>query len=258
MSGRRRLSGSDSDRKWGKLFCRTATLGCPLQSCKDFRGQPRVAVRRYLCAPSHQAKSICSVRRRRHHYQSFEHELLDSPAVLDFRAVEVAFVVGGHVMEHVELAGRYAGPAERIQRLQRLPVEDPDSRGAPAGHVQETLRRVGRERHARGVLPLLQPPPTTRHQRSIQIWVMYLPSVVKICTRLPPRSATYTRPSFETFTPCTGGTNAKGPDLWDQSRWPGCAWLPLPLLGFCGLTRRCGRARESFIGTLPKAHHMRL
>src|ERR1700693_1075164 len=61
------------------------------------------------------------------------------------------------------------------------------------------------------VLPLLHPPPTTRHQRSIHTWVIYLPSVVKISTRLPPRSATYTSPSFETLTPCTGGTNCDGP-----------------------------------------------
>src|SRR6202158_4010840 len=61
------------------------------------------------------------------------------------------------------------------------------------------------------VLPLLHPPPTTKHQRSIHTWVMYLPSVVNTCTRLPPRSATYTSPSLETFTPCTGGTNCEGP-----------------------------------------------
>src|ERR1700730_4211946 len=61
------------------------------------------------------------------------------------------------------------------------------------------------------VLPLLHPPPATRHQRSIHTWVTYLPSVVNTCTRLPPRSATYTSPSLATLMPCTGGTNCEGP-----------------------------------------------
>src|SRR6202166_1707322 len=60
------------------------------------------------------------------------------------------------------------------------------------------------------VLPLLHPPPATRHQRSIHTWVMYLPSVVNTCTLLPPRSAAYTSPSFETLTPCTA-LNCGGP-----------------------------------------------
>src|ERR1700674_6010532 len=64
------------------------------------------------------------------------------------------------------------------------------------------------------VLPLLHPPPTTRHQRSIHTCVMYLPSVVNTCTRFVPRSATYTIPSFETLTPWTvlncGGPGSVG------------------------------------------------
>src|SRR6266852_2807347 len=67
------------------------------------------------------------------------------------------------------------------------------------------------------VLPLLQPPPTTKHQRSIHTCVIYLPSVVNTCTRLPPRSATYTSPSFETLMPCTGGTNCEGPGSLDSN-----------------------------------------
>src|SRR5258708_20544877 len=78
---------------------------------------------------------------------------------------------------------------------------------------------------AAAVLPLLHPPPTARHHRSIHTWVMYLPPVVNTCTRLPPRSATYTSPSVETLTPCTAVTNCHGPrPLGSHS----LALIPLP------------------------------
>src|SRR5580704_18663891 len=54
------------------------------------------------------------------------------------------------MMKYVELSGRYSGPAERIQGLQRFAVEHPDARGAAAGDVQEALPRIGREGHAGG------------------------------------------------------------------------------------------------------------
>src|SRR4029077_10703577 len=109
------------------------------------------------------------------------------------------------------------------------------------------------------VFPLLPPPPATRHQRSIQTWVMYLPSVVNTCTRLPPRSATYTRPSLETFTPCTGGTNCDGPvslgsnpvarvRLASSSAAEALAAAPV----------KAGGRGGSSMGTLPNAPHMRL
>src|SRR6202790_3313679 len=109
------------------------------------------------------------------------------------------------------------------------------------------------------VLPLLHPPPATRHQRSIHTWVMYLPSVVKICTRLPPRSATYTSPSFDTFTPCTGGTNCDGPGslgsnpvakvrLASSSAAAALAASPV----------KAGGRGGASIGVLPNAPHMRL
>src|SRR5882672_5098459 len=103
------------------------------------------------------AELIWGVQRHRHQHKSLIHELLDSPAILDFRAVEVAFIVGGHVMEDVELARRNAGPSERVQRLQRLAVKHPDSRGASTGDVKETLRRVGREGHAGGSVAVVAP-----------------------------------------------------------------------------------------------------
>src|SRR5260221_8145287 len=60
-------------------------------------------------------------------------------------------------MEDVELARRNAGPSERVQRLQRLAVKHPDSRGASTGDVKETLRRVGREGHAGGSVAVVAP-----------------------------------------------------------------------------------------------------
>src|SRR3984893_785213 len=109
------------------------------------------------------------------------------------------------------------------------------------------------------VLALLHPPPTTRHQRSIHTCVMYLPSVVKTCTRLPPRSATYTSPSFETLTPCTGGTNCEGPGslgsnsvarvrLASSSAAAALAASPV----------KAGGRGGASIGVLPNAPHMRL
>src|SRR5207245_6004925 len=109
------------------------------------------------------------------------------------------------------------------------------------------------------VLPLLHPPPATRHQRSIHTWVTYLPSVVNTCTRLPPRSATYTSPSFETLMPCTGGTNCEGPGslgsnpvakvrLASSSAAAALAASPV----------KAGELGGSSIGVLPKAPHMRL
>src|SRR6266852_2807346 len=59
------------------------------------------------------------------------------------------------MMKYVELAGRYAGPSERVQGLQRLAIEHPDSRGAPAGDVQEALCRVRREGHAGGCVAVV-------------------------------------------------------------------------------------------------------
>src|SRR5882762_3770179 len=58
-------------------------------------------------------------------------------------------------MECVELAGRYAGPPERVQGLQRLAIEHPDACGAPARNVQETLSRIRRECHAGGCVAVI-------------------------------------------------------------------------------------------------------
>src|SRR5579862_8636128 len=52
-------------------------------------------------------------------------------------------------MELIELPGSYAHASKRIQRLQSFSVVHPDSRWAPAGDIQETLRRVCRESNAR-------------------------------------------------------------------------------------------------------------
>ena len=57
-------------------------------------------------------------------------------------------------MEHEELAGCDAEPAERIDRLQRFPIEHPDPSRTPAGRVEEALCRIGGERDARGGLPV--------------------------------------------------------------------------------------------------------
>src|SRR5216683_7660889 len=59
------------------------------------------------------------------------------------------------MVKYVELAGRYAGPPERVQGLQRLAIEHPDSRGAPAGDVQEALRRIRREGRAGGCVAVV-------------------------------------------------------------------------------------------------------
>src|SRR5260370_38012419 len=109
------------------------------------------------------------------------------------------------------------------------------------------------------VLPLLQLPPIARHQRSIQTCVINLPSVVNTCTRLPPRSATYTSPSFETLTPCTGGTNCDGPgslgsnpvaSVRVSSSSAAAAFAASPV-------KAEGRGGSSK-GELPNAPHMRL
>src|SRR6202030_43866 len=109
------------------------------------------------------------------------------------------------------------------------------------------------------VLLLLHPPPTTRHQRSIHTCVMYLPSVVKTCTRLPPRSATYTSPSFETLTPCTGGTNCEGPgSLGSNSVARVRVDSSSATAAFAASPVNAGGRGGSSIGVLPNAPHMRL
>src|ERR1700680_1763557 len=109
------------------------------------------------------------------------------------------------------------------------------------------------------VLPLLHPPPIARHQRSTHTWVMYLPAVVNTCTRLPPRSATYTRPSLETLTPCTGGTNCEGPGSLGSNpvaRVRLASSSAAAALA-AGPVKAGGRGASS-IGVLPNASHMRL
>src|SRR6202030_3812070 len=112
---------------------------------------------------------------------------------------------------------------------------------------------------AAAVLPLLHPPPTARHQRSIHTWVMYLPSVANTCTRLPPRSATYTSPSFETLTPCTGGTNCDGPGSLGSNP---VARVHLAsssaAAAFAASPVNAGGRGGSSVGVLPNAPHMRL
>src|ERR1700694_569799 len=109
------------------------------------------------------------------------------------------------------------------------------------------------------VLPLLHPPPTGRHQRSIHTWLMYLPSVVKTCTRLPPRSATYTSPSFETFTPCTGGTNCEGPGSFGSNSVASVRLASSSAAAaFAASPVKAGERGGSSVGVLPNAPHMRL
>src|SRR5436853_2859960 len=60
-------------------------------------------------------------------------------------------------MENVELARCYTGPPERVQRLQRLAVEDPDACRASASDEQEALTRVRRESHAGGCVAVIAP-----------------------------------------------------------------------------------------------------
>src|ERR1700736_2571301 len=60
-------------------------------------------------------------------------------------------------MEHIELARRYAGPAERVQSLQGLAFKHPDACRASAGDVQEALPRVRRESHASGRVAVITP-----------------------------------------------------------------------------------------------------
>src|SRR5882757_762679 len=81
-------------------------------------------------------------------FHPHENELLGALAVLHLRRVEVAFGVRVHVVEHVELAGRHAGPAERVEGLERLAVEHPDARGAAARDVEKPLLAVVREGRA--------------------------------------------------------------------------------------------------------------
>src|SRR3984893_11288304 len=113
------------------------------------------------------------------------------------------------------------------------------------------------------VLPLLHPPPIAKHQRSIQTWVMYLPSVVNTCTRLPPRSATYTSPSFETLTPCTGGTNCEGPGSVGSNPVASVRLAARSDSSSAAATLAAPPVRDggrggSSIGVLPNAPHMRL
>src|SRR5580692_527148 len=84
-----------------------------------------------------------SMRRCRHH--ALEDELLDAFAVLHLGDVEVALGVDVHVMHHIELAGRDAVAAERVERLQRLAVEYPKPRRAAARDVKELLLGIVRE-----------------------------------------------------------------------------------------------------------------
>src|SRR5579864_5011775 len=109
------------------------------------------------------------------------------------------------------------------------------------------------------VLPLLHPAPTTRHQRSTQTCVIYLPSVVNTCTRLPPRSATYTRPSFETLTPCTGGTNCDGPgSLGSNSVARVRVASSSAAAALAASPVKAGGRGGSSLGVLPNAPHIRL
>src|SRR5260221_7655406 len=112
---------------------------------------------------------------------------------------------------------------------------------------------------AAAVLRLLHPPPTARHHRSIHTWVMYLPSVVNPCTRLPPRSATYTSPSFETLTPCTGGTNCDGPEsLGSNSVARVRLASSSAAAALAASAVNAGGRGGSSVGVLPNAPHTRL
>src|SRR5438552_5830839 len=52
------------------------------------------------------------------------------------------------MVQHEELSRRDAGPPERVERLHRLAIVDPDARGTPARDVEEPLLRIAGERHA--------------------------------------------------------------------------------------------------------------
>src|SRR2546425_4359778 len=71
-----------------------------------------------------------------------------------------------------------------------------------------------------------------------------LPLGVKTCTRLLPRSATYTNPSLEIFTSCTGDPNC-------------CRTSETATQGFLAGSERGGRESISS-GLWPYAPHMRL
>ena len=99
--------------------------------------------------------------------------------------------------------------AERIEDLQRPAVEHHDLGLAPVADVQEPLPGSAENAVLAAVVPL--PHSGALHSRPMNTCVTYLPSSVNTCTRLPPRSETYTRPSFDTRAACTGWTNCGAP-----------------------------------------------
>src|SRR6185436_8012137 len=94
----------------------------------------------------------------------------------------------------------------------------------------------------------------------------YLPSIVNTWTRLLARSATYTKPSFETLRECTV-LNWSGPGPVSGGRWLGPALLlPAGAAGASGSrSPGLGLGVRAFfnwfgesVGTLPNAPHIRL
>src|SRR5437764_2955965 len=103
---------------------------------------PSTTRQRFMTAS--QKNGEASFQRIRKRQDTLEEEFLDAPAIFDLRRVEIALRVGRELVNDVELAGPDARPSERIERLEGLAVENPDTRGTAAGDVQEALLRVGR------------------------------------------------------------------------------------------------------------------
>src|SRR5439155_17368597 len=202
---------------------------------------------------------------RRRGRESLEHELLDPSPVFDFRRVEVALRIGGHVVKDVELSGRDSRSSERVEGLERFPVVHPDSCRAPAGDIQERCAGSAEKAVLATVSPLPQnrlDPRGASHHRSTNVCVTNLPSIVNTCTRLPLRSETYTSPSFDTLTPSTM-LNCRGPGYLGSNSLAGIrvkSCRPPPRCPAAPVSPRCPAwpVAGSSVGTLPNAPHIRL
>ena len=71
------------------------------------------------------------------------HEPLSAPIRDDFRSVEIALRIRGHVVHDVELAGLRASHANRSDLRHRRTIEDHDPHRPGIHDVQELLLRVG-------------------------------------------------------------------------------------------------------------------
>ena len=192
-------------------------------------------------------------------HQSPKHEFLDAPSIFHFGAVEIAFVVGGHVMQHVELAGSDARPPERIERLAASCDRTPRcARGCGSRRTGSAVAGSAEKATLAAVLPLPQPPPATRHQRSIQACADVFAFGGEYLHALAAAIGDVHQTVVRDFHAVHRGRIAAGRDPWDRIRWPGCASLPLQprrARRFAGERRRRG---GSSMGTLPNAPHMRL